>query len=363
MEKTMKAARLYELGKPLVIEEVPIPELSDDDVLVEVKATFVAPSMNDILNPGGNFIRPALPAIFGSDAVGIISKLGSKVRGLQEGQKVWVNSLLYHKTDEYALMGREGLSDSMAFQGMFTFNPNNVHLLDEYQGSFAQYVKAPSTNVAILPDNFPLEQAVRIGYLGTAYQALKYANVHYGSTVLINGSTGTVGTSAVLLSLAMGATKIIAVANKKERLEKIRQINPLVISTLSLLDGDVTGRIRELTNGKGAESFVDCLQYVDTQSTHQCLYAVKKGGTAVFVGGATGNINIPYGFLLGTEIKLTGSLWFHHFEANEMVNLAQSGLLNLNLFDVKTFSLDEINEAVALAGSRLGGLTTVMVKI
>ncbi len=359
----MKAARLYELGKPLVIEEVPIPELSDDDVLVEVKATFVAPSTNDILNPGGNFIRPALPAIFGSDAVGIISKLGSKVRGLEEGQKVWVNSLLYDKTDEYALMGREGLSDSMAFQGMFTFNPDNVRLLDEYQGSFAQYVKAPSTNVAILPDNFPLEQAVRIGYLGTAYQALKYANVHYGSTVLINGATGTVGTSAVLLSLAMGATKIIAVANKKERLEKIRQINPSVISTLSLLDGDVTGKIRELTNGKGAESFVDCLQYVDTQSTHQCLYGVKKGGTAVFVGGATGNINIPYGFLLGTEIKLTGSLWFHNYEANEMVSLAESGLLNLNLFDVKTFSLDEINEAVALAGSRLGGLTTVMVKI
>ncbi|MGB4577573.1 MAG: alcohol dehydrogenase catalytic domain-containing protein, partial [Paludibacter sp.] len=129
MEKTMKAARLYELGKPLVIEEVPVPELSDDDVLVEVKASFVAPSMNDILNPGGNFIRPALPAIFGSDAVGIISKLGNKVRGFQEGQKVWVNSILYDKTDEYALMGREGLSDSMAFQGMFTFNPDNVRLL------------------------------------------------------------------------------------------------------------------------------------------------------------------------------------------------------------------------------------------
>jgi len=46
-----------------------------------------------------------------------------------------------------------------------------------------------------------------------------------------------------------------------------------------------------------------------------------------------------------------------------MVNLAQSGLLNLNLFDVKTFSLDGINDAVALAGSRLGGLTTVMIKI
>jgi len=135
-------------------------------------------------------------------------------------------------------MGREGLSDSMAFQGMFTFNPDNVRLLDEYQGTFAQYVKAPSTNVAILPDNFPLEQGVRIGYLGTAYQALKYANVHYGSTVLINGATGTVGTSAVLLSLAMGAVKIIAVANKKDRLEKsgrlIRRLFPPYLSWMGM---------------------------------------------------------------------------------------------------------------------------------
>jgi len=126
----MKAARLHELGKPLVVEEVPIPELNDDDVLVEVKATFVAPSMKDISHLGGNFIRPTLPAILGSDAVGVISKLGRRVKRLRVGQYVWVNSMLYYNTDEFALRGQEGLSDSMAFQGMLTFNPNNIHLMD-----------------------------------------------------------------------------------------------------------------------------------------------------------------------------------------------------------------------------------------
>ncbi|HOY73164.1 MAG TPA: alcohol dehydrogenase catalytic domain-containing protein, partial [Tenuifilaceae bacterium] len=113
----MKAARLHELGKPLVVEEVSIPELNDDDVLVEVKATFVAPSMKDISHLGGNFIRPTLPAILGSDAVGVISKLGRRVKRLRVGQYVWVNSMLYYNTDEFALRGQEGLSDSMAFQG------------------------------------------------------------------------------------------------------------------------------------------------------------------------------------------------------------------------------------------------------
>jgi len=359
----MKAARLHELGKPFMIEEVPVPELRDEDVLVEVKATFVAPSMKDIVNPGGFFTRPTLPAIFGSDAVGTISKPGSNVTGLKVGQKVWVNSLLYYKTDEFALKGSEGLSDSMAFQGMFTFNPANVHLMDEYQGGYAQFIKAPATNIVPLPDGLSLEHAVRIGYLGTAFRALKRAGVHYGSTVLINGATGTVGTSAVLLALAMGASKIIAVANKKERLEKIRQINPAIIKTISLQDGEVTGKIRELTNGQGAESFVDCLSYVDTSSTHQCLFAIKKGGTAVFIGGATGNITIPYGFLLGTEINITGSIWFHTYEVNEIISLISSGRLNLGLFSTTSSPLEKINEAIDLSGSRTGGLNTVMIKM
>jgi len=359
----MKAALLYELGKPLRIEEVSVPELRDEDVLVKVEAIFVAPSMKNITQPGGNFIRPTLPAILGSDAVGTIAKLGKQVKGMKEGQKVWVNSTLYYPTDEFALRGREGLSDSMAFQGMFTFNPNNVELMDEYQGGFAEYIKAPSYNVVPLPDDFPTEQAVRLGYLGTAYHALKRADVHYGSTVLINGATGTVGTGAVLSALAMGAVKIIAVANKKDRLERIKQINPSLIETISLQDGEVTGKIMQLTGGKGVDAFVDCLSYVDTVSTQQCIYAVKRGGTAVCVGGSTGVLTVPYGFLLGTEITLTGSVWFHSYEATEMVSLATSGRLNLKLFEVRSFSLEQINDAIDFAGSRVGGLTTTLVKL
>lgn len=358
----MKAAVLYELGKPLRIEEVPVPELRDEDVLVKVEATFVAPSMKDIVNPGGFFIRPTLPAILGSDAIGTVSKLGKHVKGLSEGQKVWVNSMLYYPNDEYALKGREGLSDSMAFQGMFTFNPNNVALMDEYQGGFAEYIKAPSYNIVPLPDDFATEQAVRLGYLGTAYRGLKRAGVHYGSTVIINGATGTVGTGAVLLALAMGAIKVIAVANKKDRLEKLKQIDPLHIETISLQDGEVTPRIMQLTGGKGADALVDCLSYVDTKSTRQCIFGVKRGGTIVCLGGATGDLTIPYGYLLGTEISLTGSIWFHSYEAAEMVNMATAGRLNLNVFEVRSFSLDQINEAIEYAGSRVGGMITSLVK-
>jgi alcohol dehydrogenase len=81
------------------------------------------------------------------------------------------------------------------------------------------------------------------------------------------------------------------------------------------------------------------------------------------LGGATGDLTIPYGYLLGTEISLTGSIWFHSYEATEMVNMATAGRLNLNVFEVRSFSLEQINDAIDFAGSRVGGLTTTLVKL
>jgi alcohol dehydrogenase len=118
----------------------------------------------------------------------------------------------------------------------------------------------------------------------------------------------------------------------------------------------------QLTGGKGADALVDCLSYVDTKSTQQCIFGVKRGGTIVCLGGATGDLTIPYGYLLGTEISLTGSIWFHSYEAAEMVNMATAGRLNLNVFEVRSFSLDQINEAIEYAGSRVGGMITSLVK-
>jgi len=80
------------------------------------------------------------------------------------------------------------------------------------------------------------------------------------------------------------------------------------------------------------------------------------------LGGATGDLVIPYGYLLGTEISLTGSIWFHSYEAAEMINMATSGRLNLNVFEVRSFSLEQINEAIDYVGSRVGGMITSLIK-
>lgn len=362
MSNKMKAALLKELGKPLEIQEINIPEINDNDVLVKVSAVHIAPSVKGLLNPGGDFIRPNLPAIFGSDAVGTIASVGKAVRGVQVGQRVFVNSLISNGTDEYSLKGKNQLSDSMAFMGMFTFNPNGTQLLNEYKGAFAEYMKVPFTNIVPLDDSVPDEYAARLGYIGTGYQALKYAKVNPHSTVLINGATGTLGVSTVLMALAMGVSKIIAVANRKDRLERLSQFNSKKIVPISLQDEDYMKQIMAATEGKGADALIDCLQYVGAESVNQLLFTVKKSGTAVFIGGATGNVSIPYGFLLGTEINVTGSIWFSTADGIEMANLMKNGQLDLTPVENKTYSFDKINDAIDFASERHGGMYNIVVK-
>ena len=92
-------------------------------------------------------------------------------------------------------------------------------LFDAYPyGGLGEYMTAPQENLVKLPDTVSFEQGARFGYLGTAYSALKKANVGPGTTVLIDGISGTLGLGGCLNALAMGATKIFGTGRNAELL-------------------------------------------------------------------------------------------------------------------------------------------------
>ena len=82
----MKAAVLHEVGNPLRIEDVPIPEMGPDDVLVETKACGICRTDLHIYN--GLAYVPQLPHILGHEPAGIVAKVGQNVSGFSIGQRV-----------------------------------------------------------------------------------------------------------------------------------------------------------------------------------------------------------------------------------------------------------------------------------
>lgn len=364
----MRAARLHEVGGKFQVDEVPMPVPGDYDVVIKVESANLVQNLRNVITTYPSlkpFLPlPELPAIFGMDTAGSISEVGARVRNLKVGDRVYLNPGR-DSGDSWASRTGDPLSDeAYTFQGYFGFGPGSKEIHKDYpHGGMCQYVKAPVSGIIRIPENVPLDHASRFGYLGTAYSGLRKGDLRAGTHLLIHGVTGTLGLSAVLLALAMGATKIFGVARNRELLERIRNIAPDRIQTMAYGDGDVGDWVRENTDGLGADVFLDALGDTATADVSMAgIWALRRGGRMVSIGAMPEDLPVPMYRLMTMQISLLTSLWFSVAEGEEMARMAAAGTLDLSHFEAQHYSLEQANEAIAAAADRAGGFTSIILK-
>jgi alcohol dehydrogenase len=218
----MKAARMHEVGGPLLIEELPLPRPGSMDVLIRVRSCGIVPNLGNILANWTTWYPdmplPPLPAIFGLDPAGEVAAVGAQVHGVRPGQRVYVNPLRTCGSCRHCRRGDQYSCRHAAFQGYFGFSQHSLQTFADYNtGGLAEYMVAPASAIVALPDHMSFDHAARLGYMGTAYSGLKRANVGVTDTILVNGITGTLGIGCVVFGLAMGAKKILGTARDKAR--------------------------------------------------------------------------------------------------------------------------------------------------
>ena len=171
----MKAALIHKYGqKELSIEEVPLPTIHDNDVLVKIIAASINPI--DLKTKDGKvkmLLNYQMPLILGSDFAGIVVSVGKNVQNFRLGDAVY---------------GR--------------VPKNRV-------GTFAEYIAVDQAAVAMKPKNLTFEEAAAIPLVGlTSYQALHdIMNVQPGQKVLIQAGSGGIGTIAIQLAKLAGASR------------------------------------------------------------------------------------------------------------------------------------------------------------
>lgn len=117
MGKTMKAAIAHHFGKPLIIEEIPIPKIRPHQVLVQIKACGVCHT--DLHAVNGDWpIKPILPLIPGHEGAGIVVEIGKEVKSIKEGDRMgipWLHTAC--GLCDYCLSGWETLFESQLNTG------------------------------------------------------------------------------------------------------------------------------------------------------------------------------------------------------------------------------------------------------
>jgi len=250
----------------LKVEDVPEPDLGEGMVMIDVKAAGV--NFPDILLVEGKYqMKPPTPFVPGMEAAGIVSKLGDKVQGIEEGQRVIVATML---------------------------------------GAFAEKVPAHFSQVVPMPDSMSYEEGAALTTIyGTSYHALKdRAKLKEGETVLVLGAAGGVGIATVQLAKAMGA-KVIAAASSDEKLAFARENG--ADETVNYATEDLKARVKELTGGKGVDVVYDP---VGGDFAEPALRASGWDARYLVVGFAAGPIpKIPLNLALLNSRNIMGVFW------------------------------------------------------
>jgi zinc-binding alcohol dehydrogenase/oxidoreductase len=255
----VRAVRIHEDGGPevLVLEEVPDPVPGPGEVLVRLRASA--------LNHLDVWIRKGMPSvpkprILGADGSGVVEALGEGVSGFEPGEPVVLNPGIE------AGRGR-------------------IHVIGEHgDGTNAELIAVPATNVHPIPDGLSFEEAAAFPLVfETAYRMLvTRAGLREGEWVLAWGIGGGVSTAALAIAKALGA-QVLVTSSSDAKLERARELG--ADATVNHATGDVKTAVQEATAGKGIDVVIE---HVGEATWATSLQVAAPGGRIAVCGATTG---------------------------------------------------------------------------
>jgi alcohol dehydrogenase len=233
-------------------------------------------------------------------------------------------------------------------------------------GVFAEVAHWPAACVTPLDglDDRPATELIGLAKLIVPFGGLRRTGLSGGGTIIVNGATGYFGSGAVMLAVAMGAGRVVAVGRKRAALEALRDaFGPRVIA--AVVSGEDAAKdlaiIRQAARG-GADVALDLLGAAkSTSTTLSCLRALRRGGRLVLMGSAEGPLELSFREMLANDWEVVGQFMYDRSAPGQLAALAAEGLLDLRKIVVTTFALAEFKRAVEAAALMQGlDLTAVV---
>lgn len=323
MTSTMKAAVVRDFGKPLTIEEVPIPQPNENQILVRIEATGICHT--DLHAAHGDWpVKPKPPFIPGHEGVGTVAGIGRAVRSVKEGDRVGIPWL--HTACGFCSYCRTGWETLCASQQNSGYSVN---------GSFAEYALADPAYVGRLPESLEWGPAAPILCAGvTVYKGLKETEVKPGEWVVISGIGG-LGHMAVQYAKAMGM-HVAAVDVHPDKLELAKSLGAEI--TLNALAVDAAVELQKRIHGAHGA----LVTAVSPKAFEQAFDMLRSHGTMSLVGLPPGKMSLPIFNLVLKRITVRGSIVGTRQDLEEALAFAGSGAVSAHFSWDKLENINDI---------------------
>ena len=269
----MKAVRYHEHGAADVLryEDVERPEPGPGEVLIRMAACGVNHFDVDLRAGVSRWPLP-LPHQLGVEFAGTVEVVGPGVEDLRAGDRVWPQHEVECGACRYCRAGQPNLCEDAK---MFSV---------QYPGGYAEYVVAPASATHVLPDGVSFEQAAagQVVFTTAWHMLVTRGEVEPGQTVVVQAAGSGIGHAAIQIAALAGA-RVIATAGADHKLQRARELG--ATDTINYREDSVADRVLELTDGEGADLFIE---HVGGDLFMDSLKALRKDGKLVTCGGHAG---------------------------------------------------------------------------
>jgi threonine dehydrogenase-like Zn-dependent dehydrogenase len=335
----MKAFVMKSIGKVGFMDKPMLADPGPNDAIVKTTRALVCTSDTHTV---AGAIGDRKDLTLGHEAVGVVYKLGSEVKGVKVGDRVAVNAITPDYKCENCLRGYT----SQCTEALGGWKFANVK-----DGSFAEYfhVNDVEANLAPIPDSIPDEAAVyTTDMMSTGFMAAEHAAIPIGGSVAVFAQ-GPVGLMATAGAKLLGAGLIIAVESVPKRQELAKHFGADVIVDFKKVDP--VKEILRLTEGQGVDSAIEALGA--QKSFEDCIKVTRPGGTISNVGyhGEGDYVMIPrveWGVGMSDKTIRTGLCPGGKERMKRLFRLIQNGRVDPTPLTTHTFKFDEMEAAFRL---------------
>jgi len=337
----VKAACFYGSGG-IVVEDVDVPEILDDELLVRVRAASICGTDLRILKAGHSSIPAGTRRVLGHEVAGDVAEVGSRVQGFAQGERVAIAPCIGCGRCEDCIAGDNNACASVEILGI------------AFDGGFQEFLRVPRTalergNVIRIPDTVGYAEAAVVEPLSCCFRGQRQIGVGFRDTVVIMGA-GPIGVLHMLLARLAGARKVIVSDVAVSRLDVAGDLGADVV--VDAANADLMETVTKETYGRGADVVVTAVSDPVVQSQAVELLA-PKGRLCLFAGlSASTRVEIDTNRVHYKGLTLTGTTGASIADYAACLRLVGEQRIDLAPVITGTFSLQRIREAIEHSASR-----------
>lgn len=347
MAETMKAV-VVRAPMQFDVEDVPVPDVPERGLLLEVKACGLCGSDLRTLRSGHR--KVTFPWIIGHEICGTVAEVGPGYQGKwQKGDLLAVGPLAYCSLCDFCLNGQYELCE------------NYREIAQAWPGGFAEYLAIPEECVNLgtmerVPDGLDPAFAAISEPISSCIHAQEKGQVGLGDTVVIVG-TGPIGCIHISLARARGADKVFVADIVDDRLKLAEAFDP--DATINAAKTDLVEEVRRLTDGKGADVIITATPAPIAQV--QAVEMARKGGCILLFGGLPKDDSKPgvdMNIVHYNALHLIGTTIFAPRHFRLALKSVASGRIPVDKLVTHRFPLSEFEQGatMALEGKVLKGV-------